>query len=75
MLSLGALVALSGQRCRWPDRAPSAPKRLVDEGTNAALETTLSYEQKTLIALYAADDGQEVVVAFLEKRAAAFRGQ
>jgi len=52
-----------------------APKRLVDEGTNAALETTLLYEQKTLIALYATDDGQEVVAAFLEKQAAAFRGQ
>jgi enoyl-CoA hydratase/carnithine racemase len=42
-------------------------KRLVNEGTDAALETALSYEQQTLIALYATADGQESIAAFMEK--------
>lgn len=55
--------------------AIQALKRLVNEGVNAALETALSYEQQTLLSLYATEDGQEGINAFMEKRPAVFHGK
>jgi enoyl-CoA hydratase/carnithine racemase len=55
--------------------AVRAAKRLVNEGEDAALEVALSYEQQTLIGLYATADGQEGINAFMEKRAAVFTGK
>lgn len=52
-----------------------ALKRLVGEGADAPLETALSYEQQTLIGLYATEDGQEGIAAFMEKRPARFTGR
>lgn len=52
-----------------------ALKRLVSEGADAPLETALSYEQQTLIGLYATDDGQEGIAAFMEKRPPTFTGR
>ena len=54
--------------------AVRAAKRLINEGEDAPLEIALSYEQQTLIGLYATADGQEGVRAFLEKRPAVFTG-
>jgi enoyl-CoA hydratase len=51
-----------------------ALKRLVNEGLNASLETALSYEQQTLLSLYATNDGQEGIAAFMEKRPPSFQG-
>jgi enoyl-CoA hydratase/carnithine racemase len=55
--------------------AVRALKRLVNEGVDAALETALSYEQQTLIGLYATADGQEGIAAFMEKRPPTFTGR
>jgi enoyl-CoA hydratase len=55
--------------------AVRAAKRLIDEGEGVPLETALSYEQQTLIALYATTDGQEGINSFMEKRPAVFTGQ
>lgn len=60
---------------RLAPQAVRAGKRLVNEGVDAALETALSYEQQTLVALYAGADGQEGVAAFMEKRSAKFTGR
>jgi enoyl-CoA hydratase len=46
----------------------------VNEGVNAPLETALSYEQQTLLSLYATADGQEGIAAFMEKRPPTFKG-
>jgi enoyl-CoA hydratase len=68
-LELGEKIA------RQAPLAVGALKRLVNEGVNAPLETALSYEQQTLLSLYATDDGQEGINAFMEKRPAVFRGK
>ena len=66
---------LAGTIVRQAPLAVRALKRLVNEGTDAALETALSYEQQTLIALYATADGQEGIAAFMEKRSPTFTGR
>jgi len=68
-LELGEKIA------RQAPLAIQALKRLVNEGVNAPLETALSYEQQTLLSLYATDDGQEGINAFMEKRPAVFHGK
>ena len=65
---------LAGRMARLAPLAVRAAKRLVNEGEDASLETALSYEQQTLIGLYATDDGQEGINAFMEKRPAVFTG-
>jgi enoyl-CoA hydratase len=67
-------LELAGKIARQAPLAIRALKRLVNEGVNAPLETALSYEQQTLLSLYATADGQEGVAAFMEKRAPTFRG-
>lgn len=49
-------------------------KRLVRQGPDAALPTALAFEQEVLARLYASEDGQEGVAAFLDKRQPKFRG-
>jgi enoyl-CoA hydratase len=68
-LQLGEKIA------RQAPLAIQALKRLVNEGVNAPLETALSYEQQALLSLYATDDGQEGINAFMEKRPAVFHGK
>ena len=68
-LELGQKIA------RQAPLAIQALKRLVNEGVNAPLDTALSYEQQTLLSLYATDDGQEGINAFMEKRPAVFQGK
>jgi enoyl-CoA hydratase/carnithine racemase len=67
-------LELAGKIARQAPLAIRALKRLVNEGVNAPLETALSYEQQTLLSLYATADGQEGVAAFMEKRAPTFTG-
>jgi enoyl-CoA hydratase len=52
-----------------------ALKRLLNDGYDAPLETALSYEQQTLLALYSTADGQEGINAFMEKRTPVFEGK
>jgi enoyl-CoA hydratase/carnithine racemase len=69
-----AALRLAGQIARLAPLAVRATKRLINEGEDAALATALSYEQQTLLALYATADGQEGINAFMEKRPAVFTG-
>jgi enoyl-CoA hydratase len=71
---VAAATELAQRISRLGPLAVRAAKRLIDEGEDAPLETALSYEQQTLIALYATADGQEGVNAFMEKRPAVFSG-
>ncbi len=66
---------LADRIARQGPLAVRALKRLVDEGMDAALDTALSYEQQTLIALYATADGQEGIASFMEKRPPRFSGR
>ena len=67
-------LELAGKIAKQAPLAIRALKRLVNERVNAPLETALSYEQQTLLSLYATADGQEGVAAFMEKRAPIFKG-
>ncbi|MFD9888699.1 enoyl-CoA hydratase/isomerase family protein [Amycolatopsis sp. NPDC059027] len=50
-------------------------KRLVDDGVETGLAAALTREQQVLSWLSTTDDAREGVAAFLEKRAAVFRGR
>jgi enoyl-CoA hydratase len=50
-------------------------KRLVNEGTEAALDTGLSYEQEVTFTLYQTADAAEGIDAFAEKRDPEFTGE
>jgi enoyl-CoA hydratase/carnithine racemase len=67
-------LELAGKIAGQAPLAIQALKRLVNEGVNAPLETALSYEQQTLLSLYATADGQEGIAAFMEKRPPTFKG-
>jgi enoyl-CoA hydratase/carnithine racemase len=49
-------------------------KRLIRQGPDAALPTALAFEQEVLARLYATEDGQEGIAAFLDKREPKFKG-
>jgi enoyl-CoA hydratase len=72
---IGMALQLGEKIARQAPLAIQALKRLVNEGVNAPLETALSYEQQALLSLYATDDGQEGINAFMEKRPAVFLGR
>ena len=50
-------------------------KRLIRQGSDAALPVAQSLEQEVLFRLYGTQDGQEGVAAFLDKRTPLFKGQ
>lgn len=54
--------------------AASEMKRLIRQGPDAALPAALGIEQEALIRLYATEDGQEGIAAFLDKREPKFKG-
>lgn len=70
-----AALELAGKIGQQAPLAIQALKRLVNDGRNASLETALSYEQQTLLSLYATADGQEGITAFMEKRRPSFQGK
>jgi enoyl-CoA hydratase/carnithine racemase len=49
-------------------------KRLIRQGSDAALPTALALEQEVLARLYATEDAQEGIAAFLDKRDPKFKG-
>jgi enoyl-CoA hydratase/carnithine racemase len=55
-------------------RAAAEMKRLVRQGSDAALPTALAFEQEVLARLYGSADGQEGIAAFLDKRDPRFTG-
>jgi enoyl-CoA hydratase len=55
--------------------AAAEMKRLLREGADAPIEAAKSYEQEVLFRLYSTADGQEGIVAFLDKREPAWRGE
>ncbi len=57
-----------------PPLAIRLAKRLINEGTDAALVTALDYEQVVLAGLFTTEDGREGIRAFVEKRPPVFRG-
>jgi enoyl-CoA hydratase/carnithine racemase len=55
--------------------AQAEMKRLIRIGPDAALPAAQTLEQEVLFRLYGTDDAEEGVAAFLDKRAARFRGE
>lgn len=49
-------------------------KRLIRQGPDAALPTALAFEQEVLARLYATEDAEEGIAAFLDKREPQFKG-
>ena len=66
-----------GQARKIASRGPvavAAAKRLVREGADADLRTANELERQAFAAIFATDDAREGMKAFVEKRAAAFKG-
>lgn len=55
-------------------RAQAEMKRLIRQGFDAPLPVAQSLEQEVLLRLYASNDGQEGIEAFLDKRQPDFKG-
>ena len=55
--------------------AQTEMKRLMRQGFDAPLPVAQSLEQEVLLRLYATDDGQEGIDAFLSKREPRFSGK
>ena len=79
LASAGAALATALDKARYMRRlAPLAQtemKRLMRLGADASLPAALSLEQETLLRLYASDDAQEGIDAFLDKRNPHFKAQ
>ncbi len=74
--SLPDIILTRARAClRVAPLSQAAMKRLLREGADAPVETAKSLEQEMLFRLYATDDGQEGIAAFLDKREPVFRGE
>ena len=71
---LTAALARARAMLKVAPRAAAEMKRLIRQGSDAALPTALAFEQEVLARLYGSADGQEGVAAFLDKREPRFRG-
>jgi enoyl-CoA hydratase/carnithine racemase len=58
-----------------PTKALAYIKRCVVEGLNTSLEEGLALERELIAELFASEDAQEGLTAFVEKRKPAFKGQ
>ena len=71
---LDKAMALAARLAVMPTRALVETRRLLSEGASRGLDAQLDQERDTQSALGRTHDYIEGVMAFLEKRPAAFRG-
>jgi 2-(1,2-epoxy-1,2-dihydrophenyl)acetyl-CoA isomerase len=69
------VAVLAAELAAGPTRAIGMTKRLFDHADTATLEEQLEYEAQLQAAAAATEDFREGVTAFVEKRAAEFRGR
>ena len=67
--------ALAAQLAAGPTKALGAAKRLLHSGFDETLETQMEHESQAIANIARTADTREGITAFLEKRAAEFRGQ
>ena len=68
-------IAMAAQIAELPPLAIQLAKEAVIRGMDAALETGLTLESRTLQLLFASNDQKEGMAAFIEKRKPKFTGQ
>lgn len=66
---------IAAQLAAGPTKALGASKRLLHNGWTETLETQMKQESQTIAAMARTADASEGITAFLEKRAARFRGK
>ena len=66
--------SIAAQLASGATKALGAAKRLLHSGWKEALETQMQYETETIIDIAHTTDGQEGIMAFVQKRAPNFRG-
>ncbi|MDR3473473.1 MAG: enoyl-CoA hydratase-related protein [Devosia sp.] len=69
-----AALARAGAVLKVAPLAAAEMKRLIRQGSDAALPTALAFEQEVLARLYGTEDGREGIDAFLDKREPNFKG-
>ena len=72
---LAQAQAIAVQLATGPTKALGASKRLLHSGFSETLETQMEHESQTIASIAHTADTSEGIAAFLEKRAAKFKGQ
>ncbi len=72
---LAQAQAIAVQLAAGPTKALGASKRLLHSGCIETLETQMEYESQAIASMAHTADAREGITAFLEKRAAKFKGQ
>ena len=72
---LAQVQAIAVQLAAGPTKALGASKRLLHSGCSETLETQMEHESQTIASMAHTTDTSEGIAAFLEKRAAKYRGQ
>jgi enoyl-CoA hydratase len=73
--ALQGALTLASRLASLPPLALAAAKRLVDHGREMSLDAAIVFERETVSGLFGTEDRAEGVAAFLEKRAASFKGR
>lgn len=73
--ALARALEIAGRIAAMPPIAALLIKELVTQGAEASLPAAQSMERRAMALLFATEDRQEGVAAFLEKRQPAFRGR
>lgn len=68
-------LKIAGKLALLPPLAVDAIKEAVNRGADASLETALTLERKAFQLLFASEDRDEGIAAFLEKRKPVFKGR